>query len=459
MGVCRCCPIKARPQPVDGERVRPARAQSPPASEAGFALIEVLVSALIVVIAGGAVLTTLQATARSAGDSRHRSMAQAIAQEDQARLRSMRISSLNKLNQNYPVTLDGTTFSVTSTGVFVNNTSQTASCTSGQTSADYIRISSSVTWPGLGARPATTVQSIVSPSNGSLDPGHGTLTFSAINAAGLPLPGVGFSGTGAGTFSGTSDASGCANFADLPAGNYTVTPSAPGLVDKLGNAPATLNPSPGVAPSNTNTAQVQYDIPGTLEVDFKYRVGSSAEFKSSNQRSIAIFNSGTGQLSPTFVSAAGSNPVAAIKSGSLFPFTSNYAVYAGSCTENNPNPESNPQAPGAGAVTGIGVTPGGTHKGTIHLPALNLLVKKSGTPVEAKVRITGTCSFTRDYTMTTGSTLDVGLPWGTYNACAQTVSGTIVRKTLPASVAVQNLAAATSKEIDLGSGTSSGACP
>jgi Tfp pilus assembly protein PilV len=434
-----------------------APAQSPPPREDGFALIEVLVSALIVVIVGGAVLTTLQATARSAGDSRNHSMAQALAQEDQARLRSMRISSLNKLDQTYPVTLDGTTFSVTSTGVFVNNTSQTASCTNGQTSADYIRISSSVSWTGLGKRPAVTMQSIVSPSNGSLDPGHGTLTFSAINAAGLPLPGVNFSGTGAGTFGGTTDASGCANFADLPAGNYTVTPSAPGLVDKFGKAPSTLNPSPGVIPSGTNTAQVQYDIPGTIEADFKYRVGAGAEFKSSNQRSIAIFNSGTGQVTPTFVSAG--SPVPAIKSALLFPFISPYAVYAGSCTENNPNPESNPQAPGAGAVTSVAVTPGGAMKGTIHLPAFNLLVKKSGSPVEAKVRITGTCSFSRDYTTTTGSVLDVGLPWGTYTVCAQTVSGSIVRKTLPTSVAVQNLAAATSKEIDLSSSPSSGPCP
>lgn len=437
----------------------PARAQSFPASEQGFALIEVLVSALIVVIAGGAVLTTLQATARSAADSRNHSMAQAIAQEDQARLRSMRISSLNKLNQTYPVTLDGTGFSVNSTGTFVNNTSQTASCTSGQTSADYVRITSSVTWSGLGKRPAVVMQSIVSPSNGSLDPGHGTLTFQAINAAGLPLPGVGLSGSGPGTFNGTTDASGCANFADLPAGNYTVTPSAPGLVEKLGNAPTVLNPSPGVNPSSTNTVVLQYDQPGTLEVDFAHRVGSSAEFKASTQRSIAIFNSGTGQSSPTFVSA-GSNPVATIKSGSLFPFSSKYAVYVGSCTENNPNPTSNPEAAGAEAVTGINVPPGTAVKGTVKVPALNVLVKKSGSPVAAKVKVTGTCSFSREYTATTGTPIEVGLPWGTYTICAQTGSGgSTIRKSVPGSVAVQNLTAATSKEVDLSSGTSSGGCP
>lgn len=442
----------------------PARAQSQPASDAGFALIEVLVSALIVVIAGGAVLTTLQATARSAGDSRQHSIAQAIAQEDQARLRSMRISSLNKLNQTYPVTLDGTTFSITSTGVFVNNSSQTASCTSGQTSADYIRISSSVTWPALGKRPAVSMTSIVSPSNGSLDPGHGTLTISAINAAGTPLAGVGIAGTGPGTFSGTTDAFGCANFPDLPAGNYTVTASATGLVDKDGKAPGTLSPSPGVIPSGTNTAQLQYDKPGALEADFKYRVGSSGEFKASSASAIRVFNSG---MTEAFSFAApGGVPAAAIQStAKLFPFTSAYAVYAGTCSTNNPNPTSNPEAPGAAAAANVTVPPGATlaplPKGTIQLPALNLVVKEGSTLLSGnKVKITGSCSFSREYTTTTGGVLaDQGLPWGTYTICAQKGSGSSTRRKTVSNEPVQNLAGATSVTIDLGSGTSSGSCP
>ena len=70
------------------------------------------------------------------------------------------------------------------------------------------------------------LSSIVSPSNGSLDPTHGTLSVIAANAAGGPLAGVVLTGSGTSTFSGTTDSTGCAIFADLPAGNYTVTPSA-----------------------------------------------------------------------------------------------------------------------------------------------------------------------------------------------------------------------------------------
>jgi Tfp pilus assembly protein PilV len=439
-------------------RVTAAPAPSPSTAEDGFVLIEVLVSALIIVIVGTAVLTLLQATARSAGDQRHHSEAFAIAQEDQARLRSMRIPSLNRLKQITPITLDGTKFEIESTGLFVNNTSGTASCTAGASSADYVRITSSVTWPQMGARPPVVIQSIISPSNGSLDAGHGTLTISAVNAAQQPLPGVGISGTGPGTFSGTTDASGCANFADLPAGNYTLTPSAPGLIDKTGKAPASQ--TVGVIPSGTQTIALEYDRPGYLEADFKYRVGSSSEFKASNTNSIAIFNSN--MTAPAFVSP-GSTPVAAIKSGLLYPATSPYAVYAGTCTSNNPNPNSETNAPGAPAVAGITVPSGATvaplPKGTIQLPALNLVVKKSGvTLVGAEVKITGTCSFSRKYTTTTGGVLpDPGLPWGTYEVCAATTSAPIVHKSL-SNVSVQDLAVGTSKEIDLGSGTTSASC-
>jgi Tfp pilus assembly protein PilV len=457
--------IKATGKAVDGGWVTPARAQSSRASEQGFALIEVLVSALCIAIVGGAVLTTLQATARSASDSRNHTMAQALAMEDQARLRSMRISSLNGLNQTYEVTLDGTVFSISSTGVFVNNTSQTASCTSGQTSADYIRIASSVTWNALGKnRPPVSMQSIVSPSNGSLDPGHGTLTFSAINAAGLPLAGLGISGTGPGNFSGTTDATGCANFADLPAGNYTVAASAPTLVDKEGKAPTTLSPSPGVIASGTQTVTLQYDKPGALEVDFKYRVGSTSEFKASSASAIQVFNSGMKE--PFTFTAPGGVPAATVATtAKLFPFTSPYAVYAGSCTSTNPNPTSDPEAPGALAVAGVTVPPGATlaplPKGTIQLPALNLVVKEGSTFLSgAKVKITGTCSYSREFTTTTGGVLaDQGLPWGTYTICAQKGSGSSTRRKTVSNQAVQTLTSATSVTIDLGSGTSSGSCP
>src|ERR1700761_8953476 len=92
-------------------------------AEDGFILIEVLVSALILAIVAGAVLTLITATTRSAASTRNHSVAYDLAQEDQARLRTMRIAKLNHLDETsaQPIIVNGAAFRVHSTGVFVNN--------------------------------------------------------------------------------------------------------------------------------------------------------------------------------------------------------------------------------------------------------------------------------------------------------------------------------------------------
>ncbi len=239
--------------------------------EEGFALIEVLVSALILAIVAGGVLALLQATTRAADQERRHAEAYSLAQEDQARLRSLRLSTLNRLSQSEEKTLEGTVFTVESQGVFINNTKrQPSNCTSGETSADYVRITSTVSW--ADSSNPVVLTSIVSPSNGSLDPNRGTLLVTTTKTGGETLPGVGLSGTGPGTFSGTTDSTGCANFSDLPAGNYKVTPSGTNLVGTDGLPPH--EEEVGVSAGTTATLSLQYDTAASIPVEFEYAAGS-----------------------------------------------------------------------------------------------------------------------------------------------------------------------------------------
>src|SRR5271156_1591824 len=106
--------LKPSPGGSDGVSMRFARGRSTPPGEAGIALIEVLISAVIVVLASGATFGLLSASAHSAAEERHRSEAFGIAQEDQARLRSLPVPTLNRLSQTKTVTLNGTPFTVES---------------------------------------------------------------------------------------------------------------------------------------------------------------------------------------------------------------------------------------------------------------------------------------------------------------------------------------------------------
>jgi prepilin-type N-terminal cleavage/methylation domain-containing protein len=427
----------------------------------GFALIEVLVSALVLAIAAAGVLALLQATTRSAASERRHSEAYAISQEDQARLRSMRLSALNRLEQTRNVTLDGNEFTIKSQGVFVNNTSgQPSSCTSGETSADYVRITSTTTWPGSQA--PVVVQSIVSPSNGSLDPNHGTLVVTVKNAASQPLANIGLSGSGPGSFNGTTDSTGCANFTDLPAGNYSIVPNAPGLVDIHGESSA-AQPA-GVSAGTSSPLPLLFDYPATLPIKFESRVGSSNEFKAAKIDSALVFNAlmnpAKAYWTPT------KTPQEEIVATPIFPFTSPDSVYAGACETNNPK-----SGEGLGSVT---LEPGKTAPTMkLKVPALEVTVKNGASAIGgAKITITdencvvsGT-NLKREYTSEAAGHQsnaangfpEYGLPYGTYKICASaSISGNTKKRTVEG-VTVQSYSSAKTQTIDLSSGTSSGSC-
>ena len=418
----------------------------------------------------------LATSGRAEQDQRMRSQSYAIAQEDQARMRSLRISQLMTLNQTRTVVQDGSTYTVVSKGQYVNDQSGTASCEDGTSSADYIKVSSTVSWHGSRSAPPTVIESLVAPPNGTFSADRGTLAIAVRDGAGNPVSGLSLSGSGAGTFSGTTGTNGCAVFTNLPEGDYTLTPgTAMGVVDKDGATPTAQTVS--VVGQSTNTVALQYDSPGTLQLSFKTRIGGTVQ--ASKADSVVVFNSGMTKEA-TFGTIG--DEQSTITTGSLFPFSSQDTIYAGSCTDNNPNPTNIVNPPAAAALVQatvlknqlVTVTP------SIQLPALQLTVRtgtSSGSPgsivSNAAVTITdaGCTSPTvkRTYTNRTSgsptglvptgqSTVDPGMPYGVYNICAYNGS----RRNTLTNVAVQTTASDTSRTIYLGSGatgSTTGACP
>ncbi len=216
---------------------------------------------LLTIVAVGA-FTAFDAATRSTAEERHRARANALAEADISRMRSMRISDLSNLVQTRTSCRTAQKYTVTSLAEYQTDGTGTASCEAGAASADYIKVSSKVTWPSLGSRPPVVSASLVAPPNGSISANAGGLAIAVENAANVGIPGVGISGSGAGSFSGTTGSTGCVIFGNLPAGNYTVTVSgvANGLVDVDGNPPGPVSTS--VVGESTNTLSLQYDNPG-----------------------------------------------------------------------------------------------------------------------------------------------------------------------------------------------------
>ncbi len=341
-------------------------------NEGGFALIEVIVSALIVVATTAGVVHTLTATGHASAEERHRSQAYAIAQEDQARMRSMRIADLQQGSTARTVTLNGSPYTVTSTATYVTNKTGTTTCGS-EGSADYVRIGTQVTWPSRRENIAPVLlESIDSPVSGSIDPTSGGFAISIRNGEHKGLSGFGLKGAGPAPFTGSTNSEGCALFGGLPAGAYTITPSpgSSGWVDPNGQAPAAFTQS--IVGGTTVPIEKEYDIAGGFSlITFKGRNANGTSYPEKEDSAVI---SQTGMTTSRLLGTPGGTPVIEFKTPkTYFPLIPHYNITDGSCTAVEPE---------SGAATPE-LEPGKEVTATIQLPVLYITVKNSaGTTAE-----------------------------------------------------------------------------
>ena len=359
-------------------------------SEAGLTLIEVLVTAVMVVLLASATATALISTTHASGDQRYRSQADAIASQDQERLRGLSDAQLNGLNQTRSETLGGTDFSVTSTAAYLDTTGAN-SCTS--SAVAYYKTTSAVSWqetyksqPGE----SLSVESVIGRTVG------GGLLVQVKGQTGQWLPGVSVGAVGPDTQNGTTDSNGCILFAGLTPGGYTATMSRPGFVDQDGvSAPTASATVTGTGVQSPSSLPIYMGQAGSIVGSFTTttaKVAGEADGVSwsGSGTTPAAMSTGFG----TAPSSAPAAPATTLTTGSLFPFyrsvgtvgyTNNYVVWGGRCTG---------QQPPAG-YTSAGVNPGQTGQAVaIQEPLLAVTsVKVAGKavkPADVKLTFTGT---------------------------------------------------------------------
>ena len=112
----RCGPDPSEADPWDVmDRPRARRPRPAGDGEAGFALIEVIVSAVLLIVLALAMLPVLDISASRAGTNRSRSVASNLAKDEQQRLRSLDVSqSLSNYRGTQTKTVDGVDYTVSS---------------------------------------------------------------------------------------------------------------------------------------------------------------------------------------------------------------------------------------------------------------------------------------------------------------------------------------------------------
>ena len=417
--------------------------------QSGIALLEALVSALLLTIVAAGTFSYFGASTRATAQERHRAQANNLAEADLERLRSMpvtcpktaptcaySVASMVGTPQSKTVTQDGNVYTVVSRAQYQNDPSISTDCAAGAGSRDYIAISSTVTWADIGSRPPVTAASIVTPPSGSVVPNSGSLRINVVDSHGTGIPGVTLTGGGIngtqGSFSGTTSSAGCVLWKNVPSGNYQVTVGGvvAGKVNKDGNSPNQPQPTQiGVVDQNSTTVDLTYDTPGSAAVSFSTR-NYSNQLMSAAFDSIVFAQSGMSTGTRLFsVSPA----AATINATQLFPFASSYSAFAGTCTGSstsvpgdNPNPTSLVPAPAPNAIPSFTVPAGGSASAqTIQMPALLLTVYKGSTTTSAraigatvKVRDLNCSSYLRQYTTNASGQLDQpGLPYSDFSVC------------------------------------------
>jgi Tfp pilus assembly protein PilV len=346
--------------------------RSHPGGQSGFALIEVMISALLVGFIAIATFNGFDAVNRVTADQRFHDQAAVLAAQSQELLRSDPASALDELQNTphtYTQTLGKETFTITQEAVPINEVKQSAGCsaTSSEPSVnqdgDYIRITSQVRWPQLGStRPAVSQSSLITPPDGSgleVDVTNGGVPEQAVPGVTASVARVqseteGLPKSEAEAVTGEN---GCVVFGAIPATKVDVEAYKIGDVTPAGAFTAKADEIL-ITPNRTTRDEVTLAHAGAITAEFIYKgfteynskpvTGDTFVVENELMRLPPEFELGSTQIAyngeglyeaqtGTYKPEA-TTPIDATDypSGDLFPFTSSWAVYAGDCSADNP---------------------------------------------------------------------------------------------------------------------------
>jgi Tfp pilus assembly protein PilV len=366
-------------------------------ADAGFTIIEVVVASTLLVVAFLGAAGLFEEGTHVSGDTRMRVVAAQLASAAIEKIRgpaadpALFTSSVAPGELITTQTVNGLKFTVTQDEQWVNQTATTSSCQSGGAGGSnaILQLTESVTWPGAGATSPVRSTTVLAPPAGAYSTATGSIAVQLLNAAGLPDTNTSVSISGPLSQSQSTTAEGCAFFAYLTPGSYTVSVSAgTGVSDQEVVIPSQTT---SVTVGQTSSLTFNYDTAATITVTGF--TGPSAAVHATNIP-IGVQNT---SLQPygQYTYATGTTALTP-----LFPYPAGYTVFAGNCTDNNPNgldTSHNRFYNNPGTVT-TSVSPGGTSTAAVPLYDMPVTVTVGGVATgAATLTATETTSFPSPY--------------------------------------------------------------
>lgn len=315
-------------------------ASRPHRGEQGFALLEVVVSSLLVAIISIAVLDAFDVLGRTTANQRFHNQAAVLASESQEQLRSDPASVLDvlasdteaKTPHTYKRTVGTETFTIVEQARHVTSATGAAGCNATgfeeatQPTGQYVRISSIVTWTQLASSGGKAVRqaSTITPPDGS------TLEVDVTDGGEAPVEGVSVEAEGIHT---TTGSGGCVVYGSIPSTTVGLNASKPGYVTYNG-AESVSASEVNIAPNITTHYPVHLAPAGTIDARFTHEGSTTYEGREVEGDTFVASQTA---IAPEFELGGTSGAYATTASvGNIFPFTSAWSVYAGDCPVDNP---------------------------------------------------------------------------------------------------------------------------
>lgn len=378
--------------------------------DAGFILVEVMVSALILVLASLAIMQALDRSDALAGNQQRRTIAANVAQAELERIRSLPIEDIANLRTGgsgaRTETLNGVPYAVATESRWRSDGRDTVNCGASNGGLDYLQVTTSVSWPGMGKAKPLSMTTLVTPSNRSTSEGNGSLSVQIVDADNNGVANLPVSLVGPESFTDNTDADGCVAWGNLDASaSWKLSFTRGGWVNKDGVQD--VSETIALAGGTTTGRQYLYDRAGFIKTNFRTSVDGN-NYVNTDQGYLTIAHSNmTSDRTPVF-------PATDLWDGSLstpkvplFPFAAEpYSVYAGNCAATRPPAGSTPlgQLPAT-----VSVTRGMSQGMFVVVPALQITVRNSAGVGQAGavVKVTDPCGTVHTRTTVANGVLDV----------------------------------------------------
>jgi prepilin-type N-terminal cleavage/methylation domain-containing protein len=382
--------------------------------ESGFTMVELVMAMLIfgLVITG---LTAMMSTSLNlTRGNRDRSVGANLASQEMDIIRTTDFAALAIGVTTSTEAVAGITYTITRTTKWVTQSGVSGTCgaTAGST-LRYLSIVVAVSWPNMGGIVPVSSATILAPP-----PGTGSIEARVLDRSGQPVSNVTVTATNSDNevITKTTGSDGCAFFSALEPDTFTVVASRNGFVDKQGSAA----PSQTVDVYTGGIYGVQFDYDQAATINLTLQAISGTIPTAVSNATVTLMNAGLLPVGKkSFTGTTTSRSI-----GSLFPFSSGYEAWLGTCLDADP---------GATALL-VNVTPGAASAGTVLLPRITVQTRNLSNAARPNVAITAThvadsgCGSGETYAL--GSTNASGnfaspaaLPYGLWTITAAGQSG------------------------------------